>query len=130
VRRWLVVGLLGLTGLLAGCDSTSSSGGFSNVTITQEELETIPGNLCAVKGHATNAGNLTVDVHIDWEARNATGGVIGTSSASFRIAPFSNFDFGFSKGNQNGQPSSGPFSNNLACAGISSFKRTNLDVTS
>ncbi len=125
--RGLVIVLAG--GLLAGCAGTSSSSGASEVAITDESLETVQGNLCAVTGHATNIGNLTVSVTIAYEARNATGVVIGASSASFEIAPFSNFDFRNGKGNQNGQPSSGVFSNGLACAGISSFKRTHVDVT-
>jgi hypothetical protein len=130
-RSWrfggLVIGLAGV--LLAGCGGTSSSGGASEVVLTEEDLETVSGNLCAVKGHATNVGNLTVNVTIQYEARNATGVVIGTSTASFQIAPFSNFDFRNSKANQNGQPSSGVFSNGLACGGISNFKRTHVDVT-
>jgi hypothetical protein len=129
--RWTIrlagLGLLGAG--LAGCAGTSSSSGASEVVITDEDLQTVAGNLCAVKGHATNVGNLTIDVTIDYEARNATGAVIGTSRAAFRVAPFSNFDFAFGKLNNVGQPSSGPFSNNLACAGISDFKRTNVDVT-
>ena len=40
--------------LLAGCESDSSSKGFSNVSITGEEEETVAGNRCAVRGHATN----------------------------------------------------------------------------
>ena len=51
------------------------------------------------------------------------------AAASFRIAPFSNFDFSTSKVNQNGRPSSRAFSSGLACAGISNFKRTNHDVS-
>ena len=125
--RGFVVALAGV--LLAGCGGTSSGSGASEVAISDESLEVVQGNLCAVKGHATNIGNLTVNVTIDYEARNATGVVIGTSSASFQIAPFSNFDFRNSKGNQNGQPSSGVFSNGLACAGISDFKRTHVEVT-
>jgi hypothetical protein len=121
--------LLALIGALANCSGTSSSSGASEVAITDEDLESVAGNLCAVKGHATNVGNLTVRVRIDYEARNATGMAIGTSTASFQIAPFSNFDFGFAKNNDQGQPSSGVFSNNLACSSISSFKRTNVDVT-
>ena len=131
MRHWLTGGifLVLATGLLAGCSSTSTGSGASSVAITDESLQTISGNLCAVKGHATNVGNLTVNVTIQYEALSATGAVIGTSTASFQIAPFSNFDFSNSKANQNGQPSSGTFSNGLACAGISNFKRTNLDVS-
>ena len=130
-RSWFLRGfVLALAvGLLAGCGGTSSGSGASEVAISNENLEAVQGNLCAVKGHATNIGNLTVDVTIDYEARSATGVVIGTSSASFQIAPLSNFDFRNSKGNQNGQPSSGVFSSGLACAGISNFKRTHVEVT-
>ncbi len=129
--RWTtsLAGVALLGAVLAGCAGTSSSSGASEVVITDEDLQTVAGNLCAVKGHATNVGNLTINVTIDYEARNATGGVIGTSRAAFRVAPFSNFDFAFEKLNNAGQPSSSPFSNNLACAGISDFKRTNVDVT-
>jgi hypothetical protein len=116
-------------GALAGCEGTSSGSGASEVAITDQDLEAVAGNLCAVEGHATNVGNLTVEVTIRYEALNATGTVIGASTASFRIAPFSNFDFSHAKGNHLGQPSSGTFSNGLACAGISSFKRVSLDVT-
>jgi hypothetical protein len=121
--------LLVAVGTLASCSGTSSSGGASEVAITGEVLESVAGNLCAVKGHATNVGNLRVQVTISYEARSATGMVIGTSTASFQIASFSNFDFSFSKNNDQGQPSSGPFSNGLACSGISSFRRANVDVT-
>lgn len=116
-------------GALVGCEGTSSGSGASEVAITDQDLETVAGNLCAVEGHATNVGNLTVEVTIRYEALNATGTVIGASTASFRIAPFSNFDFSHAKGNHLGEPSSGTFSNGLACAGISSFKRVSLDVT-
>ena len=121
--------LLVVVGTLASCSGTSSSSGASEVAITGESLESVPGNLCAVKGHATNVGTLRVQVMIGYEARSATGMVIGTSTASFKIAPFSNFDFSFSTNNDQGQPSSGPFTNGLACSGISSFRRTNVDVT-
>jgi hypothetical protein len=73
-------------------------------------------------------GNLTVNVTISYQAQDGSGAVIGTSAASFQIASFSNFDFSFAKANNQGQPSSSPFSNNLACSAISSFKRSNLDV--
>ena len=131
MRPWHPGGLLLVlaTGFLAGCSSTTSDSGASSVAITDESLQTISGNLCAVTGHATNVGTLTVKVTVQYEALSATGVVIGTSTASFQIAPFSNFDFSSSKGNQNGQPSSGAFSNGLACAGISNFKRVGLDVS-
>jgi hypothetical protein len=114
---------------LAGCGSTSNSGGTSSVTLTGEELQTVTGNLCAVQGNATNVGNLTVNVVITYDALSATGAVIGTATAAFQIAPFSSFAYGFTKANTLGQPSSGTFSNGLACAGISNFKRTTLDVS-
>jgi hypothetical protein len=116
-------------GAVAGCGGTTSSGGASTVAITDENEQSVTGNLCAISGHATNVGNLTVNVTIDYQAQNSTGAVIGTSKATFQIAPFSNFDFSFTKGNSQGQPSSGAFSNNLSCSSIASFKRTNLDVS-
>ena len=129
-RDWMSGGLLLIlvVGAVAGCGGTTSSGGGSEVAITNEELQTVAGNLCAVRGHATNVGTLTITVTINYQAKNATGGVIGTSTASFEIAAFSNFDFSFTKNNNLGQPSSGPFSNDLACSGISSFQRTNVIV--
>ena len=131
MQAWLDGGLvLGLIGVLAaGCAGTSNSSGASEVTITSEDLQTVSGNLCAVKGHATNVGNLTIDVTIHYEARNATGAAIGVSTASFQIAPFSDFAFSDAKLNQLGQPSSSPFTNGLACAGISSFKRVDVNVS-
>jgi hypothetical protein len=121
--------LLGLLGALASCGGTSSTSGASEVVITDEDLEAVAGNRCAVEAHATNVGNLTIRVTVSYEARDAAGMAIGTSTASFRIAPCSNFDFGFTKLNDQGQPSSGVFSNNLACSAIASFRRTNVDVT-
>lgn len=131
MRRWLSCGLfIALAGtVLAGCGGTTSSRGGSEVTLTGESLETVQGNVCAVKGHATNFGNLRVNVTVQYEALSATGVVIGTSTASFQIAPFSNFDFSNSKTNQLGQPSSSTFTNGLACSGISDFKRIHVDVT-
>jgi hypothetical protein len=120
--------LLGFLGVLAGCGGTSSSGGGSEVTLTGESLESVAGNLCAVKGHATNVGNLRVQVRINYEARDGSGVLTGTSTASFEIAPFSNFDFSFNKNNDQGLPSSQPFSNGLPCSMIASFRRTNVDV--
>ena len=35
-----------------------------------------------MKGHATNLGNLTINVTINYDAKNATGGVIGSSLAA------------------------------------------------
>ena len=42
--------------LLAGCESDSSSKGFSSVTITGEEEQTVSGNLCAVRGTPPTPG--------------------------------------------------------------------------
>ena len=115
--------------LAAGCGGTTSSSGASTVAITDENEQSVAGNLCAISGHATNVGNLTVNVTIDYQAKDATGAVIGTSRAAFQIAAFSNFDFSFTKNNNQGQPSSGTFSNNLSCSAVASFNRTNLDVS-
>jgi hypothetical protein len=121
--------LLGLLGTLASCGGTSSSSGASEVAITDENRQSVPGNLCAIEGHATNVGNLRVRVNVSYEARDGNGMAIGASTASFEVAAFSNFDFGFDHLNDQGQPSSGPFSNGLSCAMIASFRRTNLDVS-
>ncbi len=128
---WLERGFLVVMAgaVLAGCGGTTSSSGGSEVVITDEDLQTVAGNLCAVKGHATNVGNLRINVTIQYEARNATGAVIGTATATFQIAPFSNFDFSNATRNNLGQPSSGAFTNGLACGGISAFKRVNVDVS-
>lgn len=130
MRRWWYRGaMLVLAGwLAAGCEGTSSSSGASGVTITGEDKEPTAGNSCAIEGHATNAGNLRVNVTIKYEAKDANGTMIGTSTAFFQIAPFSDFDFGPAKNNHLGQPSSGTFSNNLSCTAISDFKRVDLDV--
>lgn len=114
--------------LLVGCEGDTSSSGFSSVTITGEEEETVAGNLCAVKGHATNSGNNRARVRISYEAKNSQGTTIGTSSAEFEVASFSNFDFRHSVLNSEGQPSSSVFSNNLSCAAVDHFRRTHLDV--
>jgi hypothetical protein len=121
--------LLGLLGALASCGGTSSSSGGSEVVITDEDRQSVPGNLCAIQGHATNVGNLRIRVTVSYEARDTNGTAIGTSTASFEVAAFSNFDFGFDHLNDQGQPSSGPFSNGLSCSAISSFRRTNVDVS-
>ena len=127
-RGWGLVAA-GLAGLLfAGCEGDTSSRGFVSVTITDEEEESVVGNLCAVKGNATNSGNRRARVRITWEAKNGQGTVIGTSSADFEVAGFSNFQFSFTKGNSQGQPSSGVFSNGLSCAAIADFDRKDLDV--
>ncbi len=131
-RGWRVAAVVALAGVLvAGCGGhggTSSSGAFE-VAITDERLETVEGDQCAVKGHATNVGNLRARVELTYEARDATGGVIGTSTASFEVSPFSNFGFSHDKLNSAGEPASTVFSDGLACAGISSFKRTRTHVT-
>ncbi len=131
MQRWLSCGLfIALAGsILAGCGGTTSGSGASEVAITEESLETVQGNQCAVKGHATNVGNLRAKVDLTYEALSATGAVIGTSTASLEVAPFSNFDFANSVLNSAGQPSSTSFTNNLACAGISNFRRAKTDIT-
>jgi hypothetical protein len=113
--------------LLIGCEGDSSSKGFSSVTITGEEKEVVAGNLCAVKGHATNSGNRRARVHIDYEAKNS-GTVIATSTADFEVAPFSNFDFSNSVQNSQGQTSSTAFVPPVSCSTIGDINRKNLDV--
>lgn len=125
---WGGAGMALVAALLAGCSGTNT-GGTSSVTLSGEALQAAPGNLCAVQGTATNVGNLTVNVTIGYTALNASGTVIGTSQAAFQIAPFSSFDYGPLKLNNQTQPSSGAFSNGLACGGISSFKRILLDIS-
>lgn len=128
MRYWRrAAATLSLAGLLAGCGSDTDSTGFTSVTITAEEEQAVAGNLCAVKGNATNAGNSRARVRITWEAKNAQGTVIGTSTADFEVAGFSNFDFGNNVLSQ-GQPSSTVFSNNLSCAAIDDIDRKDLDV--
>jgi len=114
--------------LLAGCEGDTDSSGFASVTITDEEEEAVAGNLCAVKGNATNSGNSRARVRITWEGKNSGGTVIATSTADFEVAPFSNFKFSNSKLNSQGQPSSGVFSNNVSCAAIDDVDRKDLDV--
>jgi len=125
-KTWMWGGSVALvaSALLAGCSGGTSSSGVRLVTITGEELEIADGNRCAVRGNATNSGNVSAKVDLAYEARSATGAVIGTSTASFEVAPFSNFEFRHSKLNSQGQPSSETFTNDLACDGISNFKRT------
>jgi hypothetical protein len=120
--------LVAVLGALTSCGGTSSSSGGSEVAITGENLQSVAGNLCAVQGHATNVGNLRIRVRINYEARDGSGLLIGNSTASFEIAAFSNFDFAFNKNNDQGLPSSQPFTNGLPCSMISSFRRTNVDV--
>lgn len=114
--------------LLAGCGSDTSSTGFSSVTITGEARETVAGNRCAIKGHATNSGNNRARVRIDYDAKDSQGTVIATSTAEFEVAPFSNFDFANAVLNSQGQPSSSVFTNTVSCGSIIDFHRTNLDV--
>jgi hypothetical protein len=117
--------------LVAGCGGrggTTSEGAFQ-ITITNEELETVQGNLCAVRGNATNLGNVRTRVALTYEALNATGAVMGTSTASFEVSGFSNFEFRNARLNSAGQPSSTVFSNGLACSAIANFRRTRTDVS-
>lgn len=131
MRQWVDAALIIVlaAGLVAGCGGGTSSSGVFEVTLTEERLETVQGNRCAVKGHATNVGNVRANVELTYEALSATGTVIGTSTASFEVAPFSNLDFANSVPNPAGQPSSTSFTNALACAGISNFRRTKTDIT-
>ena len=129
MRHWLggaaMAGLAAL--LLAGCESDTSSKGLSSVTITGEAEESVPGNLCAVKGHATNTGNRRAHVRITYEAKNS-GNVIAMSTAEFDVAGFSNFDFAHSVQNSQGQPSSSAFIPPVSCATIDDIHRKDLDV--
>ena len=131
MRCWLRwVATLGLAVLVFdGCGSDTSSTGFSSVSVTQEETENVSGNRCAIQGHATNAGNNRARVRIAYEAKDASGATIATSTADFEVAPFSNFDFRNTVLNNQGQPSSEVFTNNVSCTAIDHFRRTNLDVT-
>jgi hypothetical protein len=115
---------------LAGCGgSGTGSGGFFDVTYSEERLEVTAGGGCAVKGTASKLGNLTAKVELEDEALSGSGAVLGTSTAAFEVAGFSRFEFSSTKGNQQGQPSSGEFSNGLACADIPGFKRTRTSAT-
>ena len=117
-------------GVLAGCGSTTNSGGSSSITLTDESRQIVlQGNQCAIQGTATNVGNLTVNVTIRYEALNVAGVPVGSSSAEFQVAPFSDFAYGPTKLNHLGQPSSGPFTNGLSCLGFASFVRVFLDVS-
>jgi hypothetical protein len=113
--------------LLAGCEGDTSSRGFSNVTITGEDEQTVAGNRCAVRGHATNTGNRRARVRITYEGKSS-GNVIATSVAEFEVAPFSNFDFANNVANSQGQPSSGAFVPPVSCAAIDDIDRKDLDV--
>jgi len=130
MRHWQRgLAILGAATLLvAGCRNDTSSTGFSSVTITGEERQSVAGNHCAIEGHATNAGNNRARVHINYNAKDAQGAVIATSTADFEVAPFSNFDFSNSVLGQ-GQATSSVFTNNVSCGAVSDFNRTNLDVT-
>lgn len=129
MRYWL--GAAPMAGLamvlLTGCGSDSSSRGLSSVTITGEEGQTVSGGGCAVHGHATNTGNRRAHVHLAYAAHRS-GAVIATSTADFDVDPFSNFDFGNTVPNSQGQPSSTAFAPNVSCANIDDFSRTALDV--
>jgi hypothetical protein len=129
MRRWTwAVAMVVASGLATGCGGGTTSSGVFEVAITGEELQTVADNHCAVKGNATNTGNVKAQVDLTYEARNATGGVIGTSTASFQVDGLSNFEFRNDKLNNLGQPSSAFFTNDLSCSGISSFKRTRTDI--
>jgi hypothetical protein len=129
-RSGVLVSLL-LLAALAGCGGhggTTSSGAFE-VVITDEDLQAVTGNRCGVEGNATNAGNVRARVELTYEALDAMGAVIGTSTGSFEVAPFSNFRFGPSRLNTTGQPSSGTFDAAISCADIARFRRTRTRVT-
>lgn len=129
MRHWLGGAAMGGLAILvlAGCEGDSSSRGVSSVTITDEEEEVVSGNRCAVKGHATNAGNRRAHVRITYEAKNS-GNVIATSVAEFDVAGFSNFDFRNTVANSQGLPSSSAFVPPVSCAAIDDIDRTDLDV--
>ena len=111
--------------LLAGCESDSSTKGFSSVSITGEEEQTVAGNGCAVRGHATNTGNRRARVRT---RPRTPANVIATSVAEFEVAAFSNFDFANNVANSQGQPSSGAFVPPVSCSAIDDFDRRDLDV--
>ena len=117
-RLLVLLAVLALAAI-AGCGDkggTTSSGVFQ-VVFTDERLVSVQGPLCAVRGNASNGGNVRARVGLTYEARDAAGAVIGTATASFEVAPFSNSDF-----------TSTPFTNNLSCSGISNFRRSRTDV--
>jgi hypothetical protein len=130
MRRWRIgAAVVSISGcLLAGCEGDTDSSGFASVSITGEEEETVAGGGCAVRGNATNVGNSRARVRIAYEAKGSSGTVIATSTAEFEVAPFSNFDFGNSVLNGQGQPSSGAFVPPVSCADIEDIDRTDLDV--
>jgi hypothetical protein len=113
-RRGALTGLLLAAMLVAGCGSsggTTSSGAFQ-VVFTDERLQTVSGNRCAVRGNATNSGNVRAQVNLTYDGLNGSGAVIGTATASFQVSAFSNFDF-----------TTGEFSNALSCSAITNFRR-------
>jgi hypothetical protein len=115
-----MVVILLAAGVVAGCGSrggTTSSGGFQ-VVFSDERLQTVAGNLCAVRGNATNLGNVRARVNLTYEALSASGAVIGTATASFEVSAFSDFDF-----------TTSAFSNGLSCSGISNFRRSQTDIS-
>ncbi len=117
---WQGAVLIVLAGsLVAGCwgHGGTTSGGAFDVFFTDERLVRA-GNGCAVRGNATNSANARARVELAYEALNASGMVIGTSTASFEVAAFSNFDF-----------TSSAFTNSLSCSAVSSFRRTQTNVT-
>jgi hypothetical protein len=121
MRSVSVIPLLALLAIFpAACGKhggTTSSGAFE-VALTDERLQTVQGNSCAVRGHATNVGNVRSRVELTYEARNASGAVIATSTASFEVAPFSDNDF-----------TTSAFDGGVACSGISSFRRSRTNIT-
>jgi hypothetical protein len=128
MRQATLAAVVALALALAGCGGEASSSGVTLVSITAEELDSVPGNRCAMQGHAANTGNARARVRLRYEARNASGTVIGESTADFEVAGFSHFEFRFGEGNQDGQPSSRPFSNDLACGAIHRFERVDTDI--
>jgi hypothetical protein len=129
-RGWQVVTGIALAAVVAGgCGSrggTTSSGAFQ-VTFVDERTESI-GNQCAVRGNAQNLGNVRAQVDLTYEALNASGAVIGTSTASFEVTGFSNFEFRNGQTNNLGQPSSTVFDSSISCSAISNFRRTQTNI--
>jgi hypothetical protein len=118
-RHAFLLLILVAVAVLAGCGKHGgmTSAGAFEVAITDERRQGLAGNLCAIRGNATNVGNVRARVDLTYEARNAAGAVIGMATASFEVAPFSNLDF-----------TSNPFSNNLACSSVADFARTGTDI--
>ena len=108
--------------LLAGCESDTSSKGFSNVSITGEEEQTVAGNRCAVRGHATNTGNRRARVRITYEGKNS-GNVIATSVGRVRGRAVLELRLREQRRNSQGQPSSGAFVPPVSCAAIDDIDR-------